>query len=66
MQGTISKIIHDRGYGFIYVEGQEGNIFFHRSQISEGLDFDKLKEGQIVNFDLETTEKGPQAVNLTA
>ena len=65
MQGKITKIMDQRGYGFIEVEGESDDIFFHRSQITGDLDFDRLREGQIVNFELEDTEKGPQAVNIT-
>ena len=43
MQGTIKRIIRDRGFGFIRTaDGQE--VFFHRSSL-QGLNFDALKEG---------------------
>ncbi len=59
MQGTIKRVIRDRGFGFIRsADGQE--IFFHRSSLQQ-LDFDGLKEGESVEFDLERGEKGPRA-----
>lgn len=59
MQGTIKRIVRDRGFGFIRsAEGQE--IFFHRSSLQE-LNFDSLKEGENVDFDMERGEKGPRA-----
>ena len=59
MQGTIKRVIRDRGFGFIRsADGQE--IFFHRSSLQE-LNFDSLKEGESVEFEMERGEKGPRA-----
>jgi cold shock protein len=59
MEGTIKRIVRDRGFGFIRsAEGQE--VFFHRSSLQE-LNFDSLKEGENVDFDVERGEKGPRA-----
>ena len=44
-QGTIKKIISEKGFGFI--EGENGELFFHRSAV-EGADFSELREGQEV------------------
>jgi cold shock protein len=64
MQGTIKRIIRDRGFGFIRsAEGQE--VFFHRSGL-QGLNFDDLKEGDNVDFEVERGDKGPRAVNVRA
>lgn len=62
MQGTIKRIIRDRGFGFIKsADGQE--VFFHRSGL-QNLNFDGLKEGEPVEFEVERGEKGPRAVNV--
>ena len=64
MQGTIKKIVRDRGFGFIQADdGRE--IFFHRNSLQQ-LDFDTLKEGEKVEFDVERTGKGPRAINVRA
>jgi CspA family cold shock protein len=64
MQGTIKRVIRDRGFGFIRSsEGQE--VFFHRSGL-QNLNFDSLKEGDTVEFELERGEKGPRAINVRA
>ena len=64
MEGTIKKIVRDRGFGFISAQnGQE--VFFHRSSLQQ-LDFDNLREGQSVEFELERGEKGPRASNVRA
>jgi cold shock protein len=61
MQGTIKKLIRERGFGFIGAHGHE--VFFHRSSL-QGLNFDGLREGQHVEFEVERGEKGLQAVNV--
>jgi len=64
MQGTIKRIVRDRGFGFIRSsEGQE--VFFHRSSLQQ-LNFDDLKEGEAVDFDMERGEKGPRATAVRA
>jgi len=64
MQGTIKRVIRDRGFGFIRsTEGQE--VFFHRSGL-QNLSFDAIKEGESVEFEMERGEKGPRAVNVRA
>ena len=64
MRGSVKWFNNDKGYGFIeYVEGED--IFVHYSAIKqEG--YKTLNEGQLVEFDLIRTEKGLQAVNVSA
>ena len=60
--GTIKRLVRDRGFGFIRDEaGQEW--FFHRTAVQDG-SFESLTEGQRVNFDEEPSEKGPRAGNI--
>ena len=62
MQGTIKRIIRDRGFGFLRsADGQE--IFFHRSTLQQ-MTFESLKEGQAVEFEMESGEKGPRATKV--
>ena len=64
MTGTIKKLITERRFGFIRGEnGQE--VFFHSSAVSQN-EFDSLRVGQEVNFDVERGDKGPKAVNVRA
>jgi CspA family cold shock protein len=64
MQGSIKRIVRDRGFGFIRsTEGQE--VFFHRSSL-QGLNFDGLKEGENVEFEMEVGDKGPRATAVRA
>ena len=62
MQGTIKRIVRDRGFGFIRsTDGQE--VFFHRNGLQQ-MDFDSLQEGSTVEFEVEQSEKGPRATNV--
>jgi cold shock protein len=56
-EGTIKKIVPDRGFGFIAADdGKE--YFFHRSGVQ---DFDALMGGEKVSFEIEPSPKGPRA-----
>lgn len=61
--GTVKWFNADKGYGFIAREGGE-DIFVHQSAIqAEG--YRTLAEGQQVQFDIEQSDKGPKATNVT-
>ncbi len=63
--GTIKKVVAERGFGFIAAEdGKE--YFFHRSGLQAPLDFDTLRGGERVSFEIETSPKGPRATQVTA
>lgn len=62
MTGTI-KTLTQKGFGFITVEGQEKEIFFHSSALV-GVTYDELKVGDSVSFETEDSDKGPRAVNV--
>jgi CspA family cold shock protein len=59
--GQIKKLVSDRGFGFITGDdGQE--YFFHRSGVSG--DFDGLRGGEKVTFEVERGQKGPRAASV--
>lgn len=62
-QGTIKKIVADKGFGFI--SGDRGDVFFHHSALPAGA-FDTLREGQSVQYEIEQGQggKGPRAINV--
>lgn len=60
-QGTIRKLIVNKGFGFI--QGEKGDLFFHHSCV-EGAAFEELHEGQAVEFEVGTSPKGPRAENV--
>ena len=57
-QGTIRKIVSDKGFGFIADGADE--LFFHRSAV-EGTDFNDLREGDSVEYTRGEGPKGPRA-----
>ncbi len=63
MNGVIKKLISDKGFGFISVEGQEKDLFFHSNSLV-GVTFAELQEGDSVTFDTEDSPKGMNAVNV--
>ena len=62
MNGVIKKKT-DKGFGFITVEGQEKDLFFHSNSLVD-VTFDELKEGDKVTFDIAESPKGPNATNV--
>ncbi len=61
-KGTVKRIMRERGFGFILAEdGRE--IFFHRSEL-QNVDFDKLMEGDGLEFTIVKGDKGPQATGV--
>jgi len=64
MEGTIKKIIADKGFGFITVDGEEKDLFFHKNEV-KGVSYEELKEGDRVSFDKTDSPKGPNATNVT-
>jgi CspA family cold shock protein len=62
MTGTVKWFNNKKGYGFITKDDGE-DVFVHYSAIDmEG--FKTLEEGQRVEFEIEQSEKGPQAVQV--
>lgn len=56
--GIIKTIRDDKGFGFIKPEGGSQDIFFHSSSV-EGVTFDELREGQMVEFTEGTDPRNP-------
>jgi cold shock protein len=63
-QGTVKWFNADKGYGFIAVDGGR-DVFVHFSAIQmDG--YRSLEEGQRVEFDIEQSDRGPQASAVRA
>jgi CspA family cold shock protein len=65
--GTIKKLVHDKGFGFI--QGSDGaDVFFHHSSVADR-QFDNLTEGQNVEYTVDQgggpKGKGPRAASVT-
>ena len=63
--GTVKWFSRVKGYGFISPDGGEKDVFVHYSAI-QGDGYRNLDEGQRVEFTIEDTPKGPQAVQVVA
>jgi CspA family cold shock protein len=57
-EGTIKRLT-DRGFGFIKTNGDE-DLFFHTSSV-EGVRFEELREGQMVEYTVGVGAKGLRA-----
>ncbi len=62
MTGTVKWFNAEKGYGFITVDGGE-DVFVHFSAI-QGEGFKTLDEGQAVEFDVVSGDRGDQAANV--
>jgi len=60
LEGTVKRWVEGRGYGFIEVDGED-DIFVHNTDLDGTY---VLMQGQKVEFDVETTTKGPRARNV--
>ncbi|MFH1978982.1 MAG: cold shock domain-containing protein [Patescibacteria group bacterium] len=61
-EGTIARLT-DRGFGFIAREGEEKDLFFHSNEL-KNVQYDDLKEGDKVTFEVAEGPKGLNAVNV--
>lgn len=63
MEGTVKKIITDKGFGFITIDGEDKDLFFHRNEL-KNVAFEELQEGDKVSFEKSDSPKGPNATNI--
>lgn len=64
--GKIKKLVQEKGFGFIQVEGGS-DVFFHCSTVTDGV-FQELAIGQQVEFthdqSTKSGERGPRAATV--
>ena len=58
-KGTVKFFNDSKGFGFITEEGSNSEYFVHISGL-----IDEIREGDIVEFDLQEGKKGLNAVNV--
>ncbi len=63
MEGTI-KNLTDKGFGFITVDGEDKDLFFHSNELKD-VTYDELKVGDRVSFEKSDSPKGPNATSVT-
>lgn len=61
-KGKIARVM-DKGFGFITYEGSDKDLFFHMNELVD-TNFDDLKEGDEVEFEIAEGPKGPNAVQV--
>jgi len=61
-EGTIARIT-DRGFGFISREGEEKDLFFHSNDL-KNVQFNDLRQGDKVTFEIVEGPKGLSAANV--
>ena len=62
-QGTIVRLT-DKGFGFISREGEEKVLFFHMNELQD-VQFNDLRVGDKLQFDVEESPKGLNAVRIS-
>ena len=61
-EGTIARVT-DRGFGFIARDGEEKDLFFHSNEL-QNVQFNDLREGDKVTFEIAEGPKGLNATNI--
>ena len=62
-QGKIKRLVAARGFGFIETDGND-DLFFHLSALDEGVSFEELAEGDVLEYEVGETPKGKRAENV--
>ena len=62
MTGKIARVT-DRGFGFITPDDGQKDVFFHAKDLQD-VEFNDLKEGESVTFEIVDGPKGPAAANV--
>ena len=63
VKGKVKWFSERKGYGFITKEDGSGDVFVHYSSI-EGDGYKSLHEGELVEFNVNDSPKGPKAENV--
>jgi CspA family cold shock protein len=61
-KGTVKWFNTQKGYGFIEQADGGKDVFVHVNGLAPGLS--ALAEGQAVEYEVQSSQKGPQAVNV--
>ena len=61
MKGTVKKWLEFKGFGFIEAADKDEDIFVHHTSL---INTSYLKKGQDVEFEIESSQRGPQAVDV--
>ena len=59
-EGTVKFFNYAKGFGFITLKNSDEEFFVHKANLKT-----KIKQGNKVLFDVEPSERGPVAVNVS-
>ncbi|HAZ63635.1 MAG TPA: hypothetical protein DCZ72_08520 [Armatimonadetes bacterium] len=62
--GTVKWYDTEKGYGFVYEDNANRDVFLHSADIDEP-EPKTLYEGHRVRFEVEDSDRGPRATNVT-
>lgn len=62
MEGVVKFFNEEKGFGFISDNESDKEYFVHITNINEGT---KITKEDLVSFDLEESDRGPKAVNVS-
>ena len=65
-KGKVKWFDKRRGFGFIYAEDGKTELFVHYSDIQQEKGFKFLDDGQDVEYEVGSNEKGEKAINVKA
>jgi cold shock CspA family protein len=63
LRGRIKTINYEKKYGFLIVDNSS-DLFFHRNNLAQGIDFHSLKPGDMVSFEIGHNRHGECANDI--
>lgn len=63
LQGTVKRFNETKGFGFITPADDSKDLFVHFSGIV-GTNFRTLNEGDKVEYNLQSSDRGPSAIDV--
>ncbi|EFV14440.1 cold-shock protein [Segniliparus rugosus] len=64
-QGTVKWFNEEKGFGFITPDDGGKDLFVHFSAITGSTGFRTLQENQRVQFEVQASDRGPQAASVS-
>jgi len=64
LRGVVKRLVKDKGFGFLQSATGGDDVFFHRSSLPAG-EFDRLTEGDAVDYAASASPKGPRADSVS-
>jgi len=62
--GKIKWFNADKGFGFIAQDGSSQDVFVHWTAVEKLDNYEEMREGEPVSFEVENTDRGLRAVNV--